>query len=71
MFGAPLSKKMLSAKEVLLADDSKYKQYTNSVEKALKSFEASNEWADLISALAKLLKVTREQTCIACRELFI
>lgn len=39
------------------ASSSKYKAYVQSVEKALKAFENSNEWADLISALGKLAKV--------------
>ena len=43
--------------EASLVDDPKYKQYTNSIEKALRSFETSNEWADLIAALGKLQKV--------------
>ncbi|KAK0423668.1 hypothetical protein QR680_008265 [Steinernema hermaphroditum] len=36
---------------------SKYKQYVAAIEKALKQFENTTEWADLISALAKLHKV--------------
>lgn len=32
-------------------------RYVNSVDKALKSFEYTSEWADLISALGKLNKV--------------
>ena len=35
----------------------KYRNYVSAVEKVLKSFESSSEWADLISALAKLNKV--------------
>ena len=37
--------------------DPKYKNYVNAVDKALKSFEYSSEWHDLISALSKLNKV--------------
>lgn len=33
-------------------------RYVNAVDKALKSFEYTSEWADLISALGKLNKVT-------------
>ncbi len=36
---------------------SKYKQFASAVERALKVFELSTEWHDLISALAKLNKV--------------
>ncbi len=38
---------------------SKYKQFASAVERALKVFELSTEWHDLISALAKLNKVAR------------
>lgn len=34
-----------------------YFRYVNAVDKALKSFEYTSEWADLISALGKLNKV--------------
>lgn len=37
--------------------DPKYKNYVTAVDKALKSFEYSSEWHDLISALSKLNKV--------------
>ncbi|KJH53289.1 Dopey protein [Dictyocaulus viviparus] len=40
-----------------LHNTSKYKVYVQAVERALKTFENPNEWADLISALAKLTKV--------------
>ncbi|CAD6184431.1 unnamed protein product [Caenorhabditis auriculariae] len=36
---------------------SKYKAYVQAVDRALKTFENPNEWADLISALGKLAKV--------------
>lgn len=34
-----------------------FHRYVNAVDKALKSFEYTSEWADLISALGKLNKV--------------
>ena len=37
--------------------ETKYKQYSVAVERALKSFEVSTEWPDLISSLARLNKV--------------
>lgn len=37
--------------------NSKYKAYASAVDKALKSFESTTEWADLIAALGKLGKV--------------
>ncbi|KAL3881558.1 hypothetical protein ACJMK2_027984, partial [Sinanodonta woodiana] len=43
--------------ECELLNDSKYRSYITQVEKALKSFEYTSEWADLISALGKLNKV--------------
>lgn len=39
--------------------DPKYKNYVSAVDKALKSFEYSSEWHDLISALTKLNKVCK------------
>lgn len=45
------------AEECELLNDSKYRSYITQVEKALKSFEYTSEWADLISALGKLNKV--------------
>ena len=41
-----------------LMSDPKFKAYAVAVDKALKGFEYSSEWADLISALAKLIKVS-------------
>ena len=37
--------------------ETKYKQFTAAVERALKGFELSVEWPDLISCLARLNKV--------------
>ncbi|ESO88953.1 hypothetical protein LOTGIDRAFT_154021 [Lottia gigantea] len=48
---------MLTVEECELLSDSKYRSYINQVDKALKSFEYTSEWADLISALGKLNKV--------------
>ena len=47
----------MSSEEVELLSDSKYRQFIAAVEKALRSFESTSEWADLISALGKLNKV--------------
>jgi hypothetical protein len=38
-------------------NEAKYRQYSASVERALKSFELSTEWHDLISCLARINKV--------------
>jgi hypothetical protein len=49
---------LLSNDEVsLLNSDNKFRNYVSSIEKALKNFESSTEWADLISSLNKLKKV--------------
>ena len=48
---------ILTAEECELLGDSKYRSYVSQVEKALKAFDNTTEWADLISALAKLNKV--------------
>lgn len=47
----------MNVDELELLSDSKYRQFINAVDKALKNFEYSSEWADLISALGKLNKV--------------
>ncbi|KAM4771624.1 protein DOP1A [Rhinophrynus dorsalis] len=47
----------MNTEEVELLSDSKYRNYVAAVDKALKNFEYSSEWADLISALGKLNKV--------------
>lgn len=47
----------MNAEEVELLSDSKYRNYVAAVDKVLKNFEYSSEWADLISALGKLNKV--------------
>ena len=47
----------LNIEECELLGDSKYRAYIAQVEKALRSFENTSEWPDLISALDKLNKV--------------
>jgi hypothetical protein len=42
----------------LLANDAKYKKLAAAVDKSLASFESVNEWADFISFLSRLLKVS-------------
>lgn len=44
--------------EFELMKQSKYRVYMQNIDKALKNFEYSSEWADLISALGKLNKVS-------------
>ena len=44
--------------EQKLMSDAKYKQFVVAVDKSLKQFEYSSEWADLISCLGKLNKVS-------------
>ena len=48
---------VLNLEECELLSDSKYRAYISQVDKALKNFEYTSEWADLISALGKLNKV--------------
>lgn len=43
--------------EYELMGDPKYRNYVSAVDKVLKNFEYTSEWADLISALGKLNKV--------------
>ncbi|XP_046605599.1 protein dopey-1 homolog isoform X1 [Neodiprion virginianus] len=47
----------IALEEYDLMKDSKYRVYVSAVDKALKNFEYTSEWADLISALGKLNKV--------------
>uniref|UniRef100_A0A0P5JMF4 Dopey-1 n=1 Tax=Daphnia magna TaxID=35525 RepID=A0A0P5JMF4_9CRUS len=52
----------LSLEELELIDEPKYRNYINSVDKALKNFEYTSEWADLIAALGKLNKVLQNHS---------
>lgn len=63
-FHLPQPKKMDTAtgsglmEEFELMKQAKYRVYMQNIDKALKNFEYSSEWADLISALGKLNKVS-------------
>jgi hypothetical protein len=46
-----------SLDEYELMSDAKYRNYVQQIDKALKGFEYTSEWADLVSALGKLNKV--------------
>ncbi|XP_054556262.1 protein dopey-2 isoform X2 [Talpa occidentalis] len=46
----------MDPEEQELLSDYRYKSYSSGIEKALKNFESSSEWADLISSLGKLNK---------------
>ena len=49
---------MANAEEgALMASDKKYRQYVTEVDRSLRAFEYTSEWADLISALGRLNKV--------------
>ena len=48
----------LATTPVGYASDPKYKKYTQQVEKCLSSFDNVHEWADFISFLKQLLKVS-------------
>lgn len=50
----------LMFEEYEFMNDAKYRMYVAAVDKALKNFDYTSEWADLISALGKLNKVTFE-----------
>ncbi|KAH9425389.1 Protein dopey-1 [Dermatophagoides pteronyssinus] len=41
----------------LMLQENKYRQYALAIDKALKSFEYTSEWADLVNALGKLNRV--------------
>ncbi|XP_077393509.1 protein DOP1B [Festucalex cinctus] len=46
----------MDPEEVELQNDYRYRNYAAVIEKALRNFESSSEWADLISSLGKLNK---------------
>ncbi|XP_069492220.1 protein DOP1B isoform X2 [Ambystoma mexicanum] len=46
----------MDPQELELLSDYKYRNYSSVIEKALRNFESSSEWADLISSLGKLNK---------------
>ncbi|XP_063920808.1 protein dopey-1 homolog isoform X2 [Zophobas morio] len=48
--------------EYELMKDAKYRMYVAAIDKALKNFEYTSEWADLIAALGKLNKVLLSYT---------
>ena len=41
----------------LMQTDKKYRQYVTEVDRSLRAFEYTSEWADLIAALGRLNKV--------------
>ncbi|CAH8549385.1 unnamed protein product [Schistosoma turkestanicum] len=45
-----------------LIKDAKYKSFVAQIDKSLRSFDYSNEWADLISALGRLIKIIQSNT---------
>ncbi|XP_058248197.1 protein dopey-2 isoform X2 [Hemibagrus wyckioides] len=47
---------MMDPEEAELQNDYRYRNYAAVIEKALRNFESSSEWADLISCLGKLNK---------------
>lgn len=54
--------------EQKLMTEAKYRVYMSNIDKALKNFEYSSEWADLISALGKLNKVSGISTFFSCAQ---
>lgn len=60
----------IAMNEYELMKDSKYRMYVAAVDKALKNFEYTSEWADLISALGKLNKV-RKSTQFICKQYIV
>lgn len=49
----------------VLASDSKYRKYTQQVDKCLNTLESVQEWADFIAFLTKLLKVRSERRVVS------
>lgn len=48
---------LMPSDEASLLSDGRYKNYIGTLEKVLKQFEYSSEWADLITNLVKVKKV--------------
>lgn len=53
----------MDPEELELQNDYRYRNYASVIEKALRNFESSSEWADLISSLGKLNKVRCDVQC--------
>lgn len=53
----------MDPEELELQNDYRYRNYAAVIEKALRNFESSSEWADLISSLGKLIKVCSDAVC--------
>lgn len=53
----------MDPEELELQNDYRYRNYASVIEKALRNFESSSEWADLISSLGKLNKVWYDAQC--------
>lgn len=54
----------MDPEELELQNDYRYRNYASVIEKALRNFESSSEWADLISSLGKLIKVCMMQLVV-------
>jgi hypothetical protein len=51
---------LIPSDEVSLLNDGRYKNFIATLEKVLKQFEYSSEWADLITNLVKVKKVRKK-----------
>ena len=49
---------LMPSDEIALLNDGRYKNFIATLEKVLKQFEYSSEWADLITNLVKVKKVS-------------
>ncbi|KAM4701432.1 protein DOP1B [Discoglossus pictus] len=63
----------MDPEEQELLADYRYRNYSSVIEKALRNFESSSEWADLISSLGKLNKALQSNLkyCLLPRRLII
>ncbi|XP_075710710.1 protein DOP1B [Rhinoderma darwinii] len=63
----------MDPEEQELLGDYRYRNYSSVIEKALRNFESSTEWADLISSLGKLNKALQSNLkyCLLPRRLII
>lgn len=58
--GSSASQGQISSSSV--HSSNKFRAYAREIDKALKFFETTNEWADLISALSKLCKALQQSS---------
>ncbi len=60
---------LMPSDEVSLLNDGRYKNFIATLEKVLRQFEYSSEWADLITNLVKVKKVRKKSSSFSNKNL--